>query len=400
MKPEKLIVPFSAGSTADMIVRTLTDRLSVRLKQAFVVDNRAGIGGSVGRWAKVICDGNIQPDQTTRSSTSIGGVLVSICLAVLALWAIPARAADAPYPTRVIKLVVPFPPGSTADAVARLLAERFTTRLGQPVIVDNKVGAAGSIGADAVARAPADGHTLLLTTSSPLVLNPSLYRKLSYNVDRDFVPVGMIGFAPTILVVNPSVPAANVPELLAYLRKNPGKVSYGSSGTGSFAHVTMEGFKNAVGVDVVHVPYRGNAQADTDLLAGHISLMFTSLTTSAPQVASGKLKALAVTSPERSPFAQSVPTLAESGVAALRDFDVTYWVGILAPAGTPAPVVKKLNDEVNGLLQVAEFKGQLAKQKIDASRPMTPEGITTLIAAERTRWAKVLRDARIEPQEF
>ncbi|HSV46172.1 MAG TPA: tripartite tricarboxylate transporter substrate binding protein [Ramlibacter sp.] len=369
MKPVKLT---SAGSTADTIAPMLTGPLSVRLKQPFVA---------------------------MRSSPSIGGVLVSLCLAVLALWAVPARAADAPYPTRVIKLVVPFPPGSTADAVARLLADRFTARLGQPVIVENKSGVAGSMGVDAVAKAPADGHTLLLTTSSPLVLNPSLYHKLSYNVDRDFVPVGMIGFAPTILVANPSVPAANVPELLAYLRKNPGKLSYGSSGTGSFAHVTMERFKNAVGVHVVHIPYRGNAQADVDLLGGNISLMFTSLTTSAPHVASGKLKALAVTSRERSPFAQSVPTLAESGVAALRDFDVTFWVGLLAPAGTPAPVVKKLNDEVNGLLQAAEFKEQLAKQKIVASRPMTPEGIAMLIAAEKTRWAKVMRDAKIERQD-
>jgi tripartite-type tricarboxylate transporter receptor subunit TctC len=396
MKPVKLIVPFSAGSAADMIARMLTGRLSVRLKQPFIVDNRDGAGGSVGRWAKVIRDGKIQPK---RSSPSIVGVLVSICLAMLALWAIPARAADAPYPTRVIKLVVPFPPGSTADAVARLLADRFTARLGRPVIVDNKSGVAGSIGVDAVAKAPADGHTLLLTTSSPLVLNPSLYHKLSYNVDRDFVPVGMIGFAPTVLVVNQGVPVANVPELLAYLRKNPGKISYGSSGTGSFAHVTMEGFKNAVGVDVVHVPYRGNAQADNDLLGGSISLMFTSLTSAAPLVDSGKLKALAVTSRERSPFAQSVPTLAESGVAALRDFDATFWVGLLAPAGTPAPVVKRLNDEVNGLLRAAEFKEQLAKQKIDASRPMTPKEITMLIAAEKTRWAKVMRDAKIERQD-
>ena len=333
-----------------------------------------------------------------RISTFIRGLLLTACLALMAGG--PARAADAPYPTRVIKLVVPFPPGSTADAVARVLAERFTARLGQPVIVDNKAGAAGSIGADAVAKAQADGHTLLLTTSSPMVLNPSLYRKLSYNVDRDFVPVGMIGFLPTILVASPGVPAANVTELVAYLRKNPGKVSYGSSGAGSFAHVTMEVFKNAVGVDVAHVPYRGNAQADNDLLAGHISLMFTSLSTSAPLVASGKLKAFAVTSPARSPFAQTVPALAESGIAGLGDFDVTYWVGVLAPAGTPVTVVKKLNDEINGLLQAAEFREQLAKQKIDASRPMSPHEITQLIAAEKAKWAKVLRDARIEPQEF
>jgi len=323
----------------------------------------------------------------------------AMILAVTGLGA-PAQAADAPYPTRVVKLVVPFPPGSTADAVARVLAERFTARLGQPVIVESKAGAAGSIAADAVARAPADGHTLLLTTSSPLVLNPSLYRKLSYNVDRDFVPVGMIGFLPTILVASPGVPAANVAELVAYLRKNPGKVSYGSSGAGSFAHVTMEVFKNAVGVDVVHVPYRGNAQADNDLLAGHISLMFTSLSTSAPLVASGKLKALAITSPARSPFAQTVPALAELGIAGLGDFDVTYWVGVLAPAGTPPAVVKRLNDEINSLLQAAEFREQLAKQKIDASRPMSPHEISRLIAAEKTRWAKVLRDAHIEPQDF
>lgn len=326
---------------------------------------------------------------------------IAAMVAMAALFAAtPSRAADPPYPSRVIKLVVPFPAGNTADIVARMLAERFSAQLGQPVIVDNKPGAAGSIGADAVAKAQVDGHTLLLTTSSPLVLNPSLYRKLSYNVERDFVPVGMIGFLPTILVANPGVPAANVPELVAYLRDNPGKVSYGSSGAGSFAHVTMEVFKGAVGADVVHVPYRGNAQADNDLLAGHISLMFTSLSSSAPLVASGRLKALAVTSPARSPFAPAVPTLAASGIAGLAGFDVTYWVGVLAPAGTPAPIVKKLNDEINGLLQAPEFREQLAKQKIDASRPMSPDDIARLISAEKTRWAKVLREARIEPQDF
>ena len=328
-------------------------------------------------------------------------ILLRAALAALALATAPgAPAADAPYPSRPIKLVAPFPPGSTADTVARVLGERLASRLGQPVVVDNKGGAAGSIGTDAVAKAAGDGYTLLVTTSSTVVLNPSLYRKLPYNVERDLAPVAVIGWLPTLLVANPGVPVGNVPELVAYLRKNPGKVSYGSSGAGSFAHVTMEVFKGATGVDVLHVPYRGNAQADTDLLAGNISLMFTSLSTSAPLVAAGKLKPLAVTSPARSPFAPNVPTVAESGIGALKDFDVMYWVGLLAPSGTPAPIVKRLNDEVNALLQSPDFKEQLGRQKIDAARPGSPEEMGTLMAGEKQRWAKVLRDARIEPQEF
>jgi tripartite-type tricarboxylate transporter receptor subunit TctC len=324
----------------------------------------------------------------------------AVLLAALVLSAASAAAADAPYPTRVVKLIAPFPPGSTADAVARVLAERLGTRLGQAVIVNNRAGASGSIGTDAVAKAPADGHTLLLTTSSTLVINPSLYRKLPYNVERDFAPLAVLGFLPTLLVASPALPVANVQELVAYLQRNPGKVSYGSSGAGSFAHVTMEVFKGAIGADILHVPYRGNAQADNDLLAGNIALMFTSLSTSGPLVAAGRLRPIAVTSPARSPFAPQVPTVAESGVPALRDFDVTYWVGLLAPAGTPAPVTRRLNEEVNALLRTPEFKEQLGRQKIDASPPMTPPEISRLIASEKARWAKVLRDARIEPQDF
>lgn len=188
-------------------------------------------------------------------------------------------------------------------------------------------------------------------------------------------------------------------ELVAYLRNHPGKVSHGSSGAGSFAHVTMEVFKNAADLDVVHVPYRGNSQADTDLVAGHVSLMFTSLAESAPLLAVNKLKAFAVTSRARLPFAGNVPAMTESGQADLRDFEVIYWVGVMAPSGTPAPVVKKLNDEINGWLQTAEFKEKLATRKIDASRPMGPDEMSRLISGEKTRWAKVLRDAKIEPQE-
>ena len=272
--------------------------------------------------------------------------------------AMPA-ARGAAFPARPLKLVVPFPAGNTADIVARLLAEQLAPRLGQPLVVENKAGAAGSIGVDAVAKAQADGHTLLITTSSPLVLNPLLYKKLPYNVEADLAGVAILGHLPTILVVNSQVPAANVAELVTYLKANPGKLSYASNGSGSFAHVAMEAFKAATGVDVVHVPYKGTSQADTDMISGHVHMMFTSLATSASLVATGRLKPLGVTSRARSPYARGVPTLMESSVPAPGGFEVTYWVGVLAPAATPAPVLGRLGQELGAVMRLPAFAEQL-----------------------------------------
>lgn len=307
---------------------------------------------------------------------------------------------QATFPNRPLKLVVPFPAGNTADIVARLLAEQLGPRLGQPVVVDNRPGAAGSIGVDAVAKAPADGHTLLVTTSSPLVLNPLLYKKLPYSVEADLASVAILGHLPTILVVNSQVPAANVAELVAYLKANPGKLSYASNGTGSFAHVAMEAFKSAAGVDVVHVPYKGTSQADADMIAGHVQMMFTSLVTSATLVATGRLKPLGVTSRARSPYASGVPTLTESGIPALGGFDVTYWVGVLAPAATPAPVLGRLGQELGAVMRLPAFAEQLEHRKILPAAPLAAGEIDRVIAREREQWARTLRVAGIERQDL
>lgn len=327
--------------------------------------------------------------------------LVLPAASLVALGTSPAaRGAEAGYPSKPVKLVIPFAPGSTADIVARMLGERLAARLGQPVVVENKSGAGGVIGVDAVAKAAPDGHTLLLTTSSTIVINPSLYKKLPHDLDRDLTPVAKLGSLPALLVATPGLPANSVADVISYARKNPGKLSYASNGIGSYAHVMMELLKHSAGVQIEHVPYRGGSSADTDLLAGSVHLMFNSLAAASALVDSGRLKALAVSSAQRSSFAPGIPGMGESGMSELRDYDVTYWVGILAPAGTPASIVRKLNTEVSDWLQTADAKQKLVARKIQPAPPSSPDELTKAIRTETSYWAKVLKDAGIEPQSL
>lgn len=326
---------------------------------------------------------------TAVLAPSVAGVLVP------AAWA-----ADPTYPVRPIKFVVPFGAGATADVVARMFGERLTARLGQPVIVENKSGAGGVIGVDSVAKSSADGHTLLVTTSSTVVINPSLYKKLPHDVDKDLAPVAMLGSLPALLVATPSLPVSSVAELVSYVRKRQGKLSYASNGVGSYAHVMMELLKNATGMEIEHVPYRGGSSADTDLLGGNVHLMFNSLAVASALVESGRLKALAVSSAQRSPFAPSVPGMGESGLPELKNYDVTYWVGILAPAATPPAIVRALNAEANAWLQTTDAKEKLAARNILPSLPSSPNEMTKMVRAETTYWAKVLKDAKVDLQSF
>lgn len=311
-----------------------------------------------------------------------------------------AWAADPVYPARPIKLVLPFAAGSTADVVARLFGERLGARLGQPVIVEYKSGAGGVIGVDFVAKAPPDGYTLLLTTSSTVVINPSLYKKLPHDIDRDLAPVAILGSLPGFLVATPSLPVNNVAELVRYARMNPGKLSYASNGIGSFAHVAMELLKHSTGMEIEHIPYRGGSSADSDLLAGIVQLMFNSVAAASPLVASGRLKALAVSSAQRSRFVPSVPGMGESGLPELKNYDVTYWVGILAPAGTPPAIVRALNAEANAWLMTADATEKLSARKILPSPPTAPNDVAKQIRRETLYWAKVLKDAKVELQSF
>ena len=313
-------------------------------------------------------------------------------------WMATSAAAQEAYPSKPVRLVVPFSAGSTADNIARLLGDRLAQRLKQPFIVVNRAGAGGSVGVAAVTQAPADGYTLLLTTSSPLTINPVRQHSVPYKVEKDFAPIGRIAWVPVMLVSNPSVPARTLDELITYLRTNPGKLSYASSGQGSYAHITMEMFKQALGLDVTHIPYKGPAQAETDVVGGQVAVMFDGIATANPLIKANRLRAYAITSEKRSSFAPEVPTFTEQKRRELKDFVVTSWVSLLAPAGTSPEVVNKLNAEINDALQAPDFREKLEAKSFIVFEPNKPGQILPAIAAEKARWAKVIADGKIQPE--
>ena len=291
------------------------------------------------------------------------------------------------YPNHSIRLVVPFPAGGTTDILARDVAKKLTDTLGQSVVVDNRPGAGGNIGADLVAKAPPDGYTLLMGTVGTHAINPSLYAKMPYDHIKDFVPVVLVAGVPNVLVVNPSVPVNSVADLIKLAKSKPGAINFASSGSGTSIHLSGELFKTMTGVDMTHVPYKGSSPALTDLMGGQVQIMFDNLPSSLALIKSGKLRAVAVTSLKRAPALPDVPTVSESGVPG---FEASSWFGILAPAGTPAPIVAKLNAEVNKWLQSPEGKEQLLAQGAEvAGGP--PEKFVAHIRAETDKWAKVVK---------
>jgi len=298
--------------------------------------------------------------------------------------------AQAPaYPSKPIRLVVPFPPGGATDILAREVGQKLTEAWGQSVIVDNRPGAGGNIGAELVAKAAPDGYTLLMGTVGTHAINASLYAKLPYDHIKDFAPVILVAGVPNVLVVNPALPVGTVGELIAYAKANPGKLNFASSGNGTSIHLSGELFKVMAGVDMTHVPYKGSAPAVQDLIAGQVQLMFDNLPPSLPQIKAGKLRALAVTSATRAAALPDVPTMAESG---LPGFEASSWFGILAPAGTPSTIVAKLNAEVAKWLATPEAKEKLSKQGANAAGG-SPDDFARHIAAETTKWAKVVKDS-------
>ena len=308
--------------------------------------------------------------------------------ALLAAFAMMSHA-QAPYPTKPIRIVVPFPAGGTTDILARAVAQKLTETMGQTVVVDNRPGAGGNIGAELVAKSPPDGYTLLMGTVGTHAINASLYAKMPYDHVKDFAPVILVAGVPNVLVVNPSVPANNVQELIAYIKANPGKVNFASSGSGTSIHLAGELFKTMAGVSMTHVPYKGSAPAVTDLLGGQVQLMFDNLPSALPHIKAGKLRALAVTSTQRASALPDVPTVAEAG---LPGFDATSWFGLLAPAGTPKDVVAKLNAEVAKWLASPEAREKLASQGAIAAG-QSPEDFTRHIAAETAKWQKVVKES-------
>jgi tripartite-type tricarboxylate transporter receptor subunit TctC len=297
--------------------------------------------------------------------------------------------AQAPFPNKPVKIIVGFPAGGPLDAHARLLADRLGQLLGQPVIVDYKAGAGGTVGADFVAKSEPDGHTLLLANTGTMVINPAIYPKNPYQTLRDFVPVARTAMQPLAFVVNPAVPAQTVPELIALARKKPGQLNYGSAGNGGISHLVPEMFKQATGTFIVHIPYRGSAPAFTDLLGGQVQLMAESIPQASQYVKQGKLRALAVTSRERNAALPDTPTMIESG---LKGFEVVGFYGMLAPAGTPRPAVERLAAAFKATLETPDIRNRMVAQGADPAF-LGPDEFARFLGAEMPRWAKAVKDS-------
>ena len=289
------------------------------------------------------------------------------------------------WPAKTVTIIVPFTAGGTADLFARLLAANMQQKLGSPFIVENRAGAGGNIGAGAVAKAPADGYTLLLGTVSTHAINQFMYSNMQFDPAKDFQPVSLIARLPNMLVVNPKIPVKTPTELVAYLKANPDKVTYASSGVGTSIHLAAELFKIKTGTTMTHVPYRSSGEVMQNVAAGHVDLAFDNMTLAWPQAQGGNVRALAVTSLTRSPTAPDVPTMDET----FKGFEATSWHGLFAPAGTPKPIVDKLAAEVKRILDVPENKQKLVDIGAVAS-PMTPEEFTAFIATERAKWEPVV----------
>jgi tripartite-type tricarboxylate transporter receptor subunit TctC len=317
--------------------------------------------------------------------------MLPLLLLVAALCAPPVQAQD--YPNKPIRMIVPYPPAGGTDIVARTLAEPLAAALGQPIIIDNRGGAAGNIGTDLAAKSAPDGYTILFTLSSHTI-NPKLYDKLPFDVEKDFIPISLAAYIPQILVANPSVPANNIKELIALAKSQPGKLNYASVGTGSPGHIAGELFKLKTGIDMVHVPYKGGGPAVTDTLGGQVQLLFVSMPAALQYVKAGRLKAIAVTSDKRSAAAADIPTIAESGVP---DYVVNSWYGALVPAKTPPAIVATLQAAFAKVLQSPDVKDRLFAQGAEATSSTSAE-FERLIHDELKQWEFVIREAKIKPE--
>jgi len=295
-----------------------------------------------------------------------------------------------PYPVKPIRFVVPYPPGGPLDLMGRLIGQKLTDAWMQPVLVENRTGAGGNIGADMVAKSAPDGYTLLMGAVATHAINPSLYSRISYDPFKDFVAVALVAQVPNILVVNPLVPASNVRELIALAKAKPGSLNFGSGSTGSTGHLAGELFNTMAGVRMTHIPYKGGAPAMQDLLGGQVQLMFDNLANSLPQVKAGKLRALAVTTDKRSPFVPDIPTVEESGVPG---FDLTTWFGVFVSAGTPRELVVRLNTEVVRILALSDVRQRLEEMGAAPIANNTPENFSAFVRREYDKYAKVVKDS-------
>jgi tripartite-type tricarboxylate transporter receptor subunit TctC len=311
-------------------------------------------------------------------------VAVSLCTACITVFA-------EQYPNKPVRLVIPFPPAGATDVLGRALGQKLSESLGQAVVIENRPGAGSTIGAEQVANAPADGYTLLLASGS-ICISANLYKKLSFDPAKSFAPVSLVGHVPHMLVANPAIPADSVKGLIALAKAKPGEINVASQGNGTLSHMELELFKQAAGVELTHVPYKGSSNAMTDLLAGNVSMLFDSVTSSLPMVRKGQLKALGVVSPKRLAFAPDIPTITEAGVPG---FDAANWFALLAPAGTSKEIIQVLNTHVARALESAELRQRLAAQGA-VLESSTPEALAALIRHDLDRWAKVVKQAGIK----
>jgi tripartite-type tricarboxylate transporter receptor subunit TctC len=290
------------------------------------------------------------------------------------------------FPSKPVKLVVPFPPGGSLDNVGRLLAQKLSEAWGQQVVVENKPGAGGNIGADAVAKSPPDGYTVVMGALSTHAVNPSLYKTMPYDAVKDFAPLSLVAITPNVLIVKTGAPIASVKDLVAYAKANPGKTNFGSGSNGSAGHLAGELFKLETGTDVMHIPYKGGAPALQALLAGDTQFMFDNLANAMAQVKGGTVRAIAVTTAQRSKLVPELPTMAEAG---LPGFDISTWFGLMAPAGTPPDVVARWNAEIVKALNAPDVREKMLAQGAEPA-PMTPAEFATFIARERDKYAKIV----------
>jgi tripartite-type tricarboxylate transporter receptor subunit TctC len=337
----------------------------------------------------------IRPIRHSSGFDKLKQILKLFAGAALPCLAITAQAQTEPYPARPIRLVVPFSPGSsTNDILGRGIAQRLTTALGQQVVVDNRPGAGGTSGSEIVAKAPPDGYTLLVAIAGPLTVAPSVYRKIGYDPTRDFAPVARVAVIPYLMVVSNSVPATNVKELIALAKSKPGGINFASSGVGGSPHLCGELFNTMAGLEMVHVPYKGAGVATTDVLSGQIQMFCTGVTALNALVKAGRLRPVGMATLKRSALMPEIPTISEQG---LKNFEVTSWTGIAAPAKTPRAIVQKLYDALVKIAQTDDMKNFVQGQGAELS-VLGPEAFAADIRSDITKWAKVVKAAKITPE--
>ncbi|MBI2726309.1 MAG: tripartite tricarboxylate transporter substrate binding protein [Polaromonas sp.] len=316
--------------------------------------------------------------------------LLAVAYAGFTFAASPVAAQDT-FPTKPVRLIVPFTPGGSNDVIARVLAQKLGDMWRQPVIVDNKTGAAGNIGSDFVAKAQPDGYNLLITNNNTMSINPALLANMPFDAANDFAQVTQLGIVPVVLVVNSNVKAENVKSLIALAKVRPGALTYASSGSGSPQHLSAEMFKSMTGTRIVHIPYKGAAPAITDMLGGQIDMQFGAINSLLPHIKTGRLRALAVGGTKRAALLPEIPTMAEAGVAG---YDSEIWLGLAAPAKTPRAVIQKINADVLKVLAMPDVKANLSEQGI-TTKGSTPEQMKELVASDYQRWAKIIKGAGI-----